>query len=221
MTARSRFQAVLFDLDGTLLDTLADLADASNAALRSLGCPEHPYQSYKLFVGDGVESLVRRALPAERCEPATIAQCVARMRQEYSRHWGDKTHPYPGIVELLDALLARGIHRAVLSNKPDDFTRLCVSRFLPWGNFTAVVGQQSGLAKKPDPAGARKIAAQFGLAPAEILYLGDTNTDMQTAVAAGMFPVGATWGFRTPEELRASGAQVLVDNPLEVLELLG
>lgn len=220
MTGPSRYQAVLFDLDGTLLDTLADLADSGNTVLRGLGFPEHSYETYKVLVGEGIESLVRRALPAEHRDPATVAQCLALMRQEYGQHWADKTRPYAGIEELLDALSARGIRTAVFSNKPHEFTQLCVSRFLPRGDFAVVLGQQSNRAKKPDPAGALEIAAQLGLPPAAFLYLGDTNTDMQTATAAGMFPVGVTWGFRTVEELQTNGARALIDGPLELLRLL-
>jgi phosphoglycolate phosphatase len=213
------YRAVLFDLDGTLLDTLADLADAANAALGSLGFPEHPQEAYKYFVGDGMEVLVERALPQGIADSATRAECMARVRREYSQRWADKTRPYAGIPELLDAIVARGLATAVLSNKPEEFTRLCVSRLLPRWQFGVVMGAQPSLPRKPDPTGAREIARQLNVAPAEFVYLGDTNTDMQTAVAAGMFPAGALWGFRTAEELRASGARVLLKKPLDMLDL--
>lgn len=202
------------------MNTLEDLADSGNWALGQLGFAEHPVESYKYFVGDGVENLVRRALPAGRSDAATVARCAELMRDAYGRRWAEKTRPYPGIPELLDALVMRGMPMAVLSNKPDDATRLCVERLLPRWRFAAVVGAQASLARKPDPAGALLIAERLGHAPAQILYLGDTNTDMQTAVAAGMLPVGALWGFRTAEELTASGAQRLVGRPGELLELL-
>ena len=214
------YRAVLFDLDGTLLDTLEDLADSANAALRSLDFPEHPPQAYKYFVGDGMEVLVQRALPADRANAATCAECAARVRREYAQRWADKTRPYAGIPELLDAVAARGVAMAVLSNKPDEFTRLCVTRLLPRWHFAAVVGARPTLPRKPDPTGAREIARQLSFAPAAFVYLGDTNTDMQTAIAAGMFPVGALWGFRTAEELRASGARSLLEKPLDLLDLL-
>jgi phosphoglycolate phosphatase len=215
-----KFNAVLFDLDGTLLDTLDDLADASNAALDRLGFPPHPVASYKYFIGDGVESLVRRALPPEACNEATVVRCATMMREEYGRRWADKTRPYAGIPELLDALAVRGTPMAVLSNKPDEFTRLCVAQLLPKWRFAVILGAQASLPKKPDPAGAVLGAAQLRLAPADMLYLGDTNTDMQTAVAAGMFPAGALWGFRTADELTAQGARVLLRTPIELLKLL-
>lgn len=215
------FKAVLFDLDGTLLDTLDDLADSANSAFRQLGCPEHAVEAFKYFIGDGVESLVRRGLPPDRCDAETVAQCSTLMRKQYSERWACKTRPYEGVPELLDILSARGIPMAVLSNKPDEFTKLCVSRLLPRWRFEAVVGASPTLAKKPDPAGALDIAAEMHLGPAEILYLGDTDTDMQTAVAAGMFPAGALWGFRTSEELLANGAKVLLAKPLDLMELIG
>ncbi len=216
-----RFDAVLFDLDGTLLDTLEDIADSTNAALRAQGFPEHPLAAYRYFIGDGVENLVRRALPPERLEAATLARSAELMRREYSARWADKTRPFPGVPELLDALTARGLPMAVLSNKPDDFTRLCVQRLLPRWRFEVVLGADAGMPKKPDPAAALQIAAQWNLSPSRIVYLGDTNTDMQTAVAAGMYAVGALWGFRTAAELTASGAQVLLEKPMELLRVLG
>jgi phosphoglycolate phosphatase len=215
------FKAILFDLDGTLLDTLDDLADSTNLALREQGFAEHPVEAYKYFIGNGVENLVRRALPEEHRDAATYARCVARMRQEYAERWAAKTRPYAGIPELLDALAARGVPMGVFSNKPDEFTRLCVSRLLPRWPFQAVLGATARLPKKPDPAGALEIAARLQVPPAEFVYLGDTNTDMQTAIAAGMYPVGALWGFRTAEELTTSGARVLLDRPLELLDVFG
>jgi phosphoglycolate phosphatase len=215
-----RFQAVLFDLDGTLLDTLEDIADSTNAALRAQGFPEHPLSAYRYFIGDGVESLVRRALPPERLEAAILARSAELMRREYSARWADTTRPYPAVPELLDALAAMGLPMAVLSNKPDEFTRLCVLRLLPRWRFEVVLGADAGRPKKPDPAAARQIAARLNLPPARIVYLGDTNTDMQTAVAAGMYAVGALWGFRTASELTASGAQVLLEKPTDLLGML-
>jgi len=213
-------KAVLFDLDGTLLDTLTDLADATNHALRSLGFPEHPRESFRYFVGDGVETLIQRVLPGDRCDAATMAECASLMRREYGQRWAATTRPYNGIPELLDSLASRGIPMAILSNKPDEFTRLCVSQLLPEWQFAAVLGAGTLFSRKPDPAGAREIARRLGVAPGEVVYLGDTNTDMQTAVAAGMFPVGALWGFRTADELTASGAQALAERPLDLLLII-
>ena len=214
------FRAVLFDLDGTLLDTLDDLADSANLALRRLGLPEHAAEAYKLFVGNGIENLVRRAVPENRRDAATLAECLKLTRENYAARWAEKTRPYEGVPQLLDALTARDMSMAVFSNKPEDFTRLCVERLLATWHFEIVLGATPALPKKPDPAGAHEIARHFQLPPAEVLYLGDTDTDMQTAVAAGMFPVGALWGFRDAKELTASGARVLIERPLDLLPLL-
>lgn len=214
------FQGIVFDLDGTLLDTLEDVADSANAVLRRLGFPEHPVEAYRYFIGDGMENLVRRVVPRECGDPETIGRCGALIRDEYSRHWAVKTRPYDGIPDLLDALAARGLPMAVLSNKPDELTALCVARLLPRWAFAVVLGAGPELPRKPDPAGALRIAARLRIACAQILYLGDTGTDMQTAVAAGMFPVGALWGFRTAEELRTNGARVLLSTPQELLAIL-
>jgi phosphoglycolate phosphatase len=215
-----KYHAVLFDLDGTLLDTLDDLADSTNLALRRLGLPEHPVESYKLFVGDGIDSLIRRAIPEDHRDSATLRECVNLTRVNYAARWAEKTRPYDGIAELLDVLTTRGVRMAVFSNKPDEFTQLCVERLLAGWRFEVVLGARPSLPKKPDPAGARLIARSLQLETAEIVYLGDTDTDMQTAVAAGMFPVGALWGFRTAEELTANGARTLIEKPLDLLRIL-
>ena len=215
------FKAILFDLDGTLLDTLEDLADSTNAALAAMGLPPHPLKAYKTFVGDGLEILVRRVMGPRADDPAEVARGVELARQEYARRWADKSRPYSGVPELLDGLTARGIPMAVLSNKPHEFTQLCVTRLLSKWHFAVVQGATPELPKKPDPSGALAAAAGLDVTPADILYLGDTNTDMRTAAAAGMYPVGAVWGFRTAEELREAGAAALANDPRDVLAILG
>ncbi len=214
------YQAVFFDLDGTLLNTLDDIADAANAALRRLGCEEFPRESYKYLIGDGVEALVREVLPEGRSDEATKAECAAMLREEYGRRWSNETRPYEGVAELLDAVAGRKLPMAILSNKPDKFAKLCVGKLLPRWQFATVLGASASLPRKPDPAGPLQAAAQLGLDPAKIVYLGDTGTDMQTAVAAGMFPVGALWGFRQADELTEHGAQVLIGKPLDLLDVL-
>jgi phosphoglycolate phosphatase len=214
------YKAVLFDLDGTLLDTIEDLADSMNAVLTAGEYPTHPVEAYKTFVGDGVENLARRTLPADAQDDEIVRRHVARMREEYARRWRSKTRPYDGVEDMLRALADRGLKLAVLSNKPDDTTKLCVEHFLGDHPFDVVQGVSEEVIAKPDPAGAKQICQTLGLTAAEFLYLGDTNTDMETANAAGMYAVGATWGFRTPEELRRHGAKTLIDHPMEIMNLL-
>lgn len=213
-------RAILFDLDGTLLDTLDDLADAMNHVLAACGCPVHPVGAYRYFVGDGMRRLVERALPADRRDDETVHATMAAMRERYGRHWADKTRPYAGVAEMLDALAARGLLLAVFSNKPHEFTRLAVDLFLSRWSFTEVAGAKPDVPVKPDPTGALAVAETLHVAPADFLYLGDTGTDMRTAVAAGMFPVGALWGFRDRAELLEHGARRLVETPAQVLDLL-
>ena len=215
-----KHKAVLFDLDGTLLDTLADLADSMNRALSRLGCPPHETDAYRYFVGDGIAEMARRALPEGSRDEQSVEKCIAAAAEEYARRWAERTRPYEGVAELLDELAARGVKMAVLSNKPDHFTKLIVSELLPHWKFQAVRGALPDVPRKPDPGAAIDLAAAMGVPPAEVLYLGDTNTDMQTAVAAGMYAVGAAWGFRSPEELTAAGAAVVISHPAELLVLL-
>ena len=215
------YQAVLFDLDGTLLNTIDDLADSMNAVLFNRGWPTHSTEAYKYFVGDGVDNLALRVMPQEnRSDESLPEKLVAEMSEEYANRWNVKTRPYDGITEMLNALTARGLAMAVLSNKPDDFTKLCGENLLSDWQFDMVQGVADGFAPKPDPAGALKVAKEIGFAPDDFLYLGDTNTDMKTAVAAGMYPVGATWGFRPADELTANGAKTLINHPTELLKLL-
>jgi phosphoglycolate phosphatase len=216
-----KHSAILFDLDGTLLDTLADLGNSMNAVLRESGFPEHGLSAYRYFVGDGVVNLVRRALPDDaRRDEAVVHHVTDRMRAEYGRRWHEETRPYDGITELLAAARARGAGLAILSNKPHPATRAVVEHFFPGLAFDAVFGARPDVPIKPDPGAALEVARQLSRPPEEFLYLGDTDTDMRTAVAAGMFPVGALWGFREAEELRKAGARVLVAHPREVLALL-
>jgi phosphoglycolate phosphatase len=215
-----QFDAIIFDLDGTLLDTLEDIADAMNQALEAGGFPKHPLESYRHFVGDGVRMLATRTLPEGSRDDDTITRFTAQMREAYARNWDNKTAPYPGIPELLDALVERGITMAVLSNKPDDFTKLCVEKLLPGWQFAAVLGHREGLALKPDPAGAVEVAARLTVPRERILYVGDSGMDMQTAVRAGMVPLGVLWGFRSRDELLAAGAVSLAGTPSHVLSYL-
>lgn len=214
------FKAVLFDLDGTLLDTLEDLGNAANRVLTRNGFPAHNVDTYRYLVGEGAVMLMHRALPEDKRNEDTIRVCVQAFREEYGQNWNVKTKPYDGVAEMLDALRAYGLKMAVLSNKPDDFTKRCVTEFLPHWTFDMVLGQSDLIPLKPDPSGAREIAKCLNIPPSNFIYLGDTAIDMKTAATAGMFPVGALWGFRTGRELQENGAKILIKRPRELLHLL-
>ena len=215
-----KYKAVIFDLDGTLLDTLEDIADSMNSVLKQFAFPEYSREVYRYFLGEGIERLVRQALPEDKREQALIMQCVTRMREEYSKRWANKTRPYPEIPELLDALTGRGIKMAILSNKPDDFTKKMVAKFFPRGKFTIIQGEKPFVPKKPDPSAALAIAKNLKIPPHTFLFLGDSEVDMKTALAAGMHPVGVLWGFRTAEELISSGAKALIQNPADLINII-
>jgi len=211
---------IICDLDGTLLDTLEDLADSVNIVLAERGLPVHPVDAYRYFVGDGASVLITRVLPEERRDAETHARCLSRFREVYAVRWNVKSRPYEGIVDMLKEIRRRGIRLAVLSNKPHDATAQCVTELLKEVQFDIVQGQVDGLARKPDPAGALAIARSLHLTADQCWYLGDTATDMQTAVSAGMFAVGVGWGFRTKEELEQNGARVVLDSPGQLTALL-
>lgn len=209
-------RAVLFDLDGTLTDTLEDIADAMNRSLRLHGLPQWPLDAYRYLVGDGAKKLAERAV-RERQE---LALSVQREYQAYyQEHTRVKTKPYDGVPEMLCALQERGVPMAVFSNKPDADTKNVVAHFFPDVRFAVVRGQVEGVPVKPDPAGALAVAQAMGVLPEEVLYLGDTSTDMQCARNAGMHPMGALWGFRTEGELRDSGAECVLSQPLDLLSV--
>jgi phosphoglycolate phosphatase len=215
-----KHRAVVFDFDGTLLDTLRDLAESVNSVLSRSGFPQHSLEEYRRFVGDGVEELTRRVLPEGHRDETTISKTMAGVREEYRGRWPDHTRPYDGIPELLDALTARGIRMAIVTNKPDDSTRAMAAKLLPRWNFDAIVGATADLPRKPDPKGALEAARRLGVPPGATLYVGDSDIDMKTANAAGMYAVGVLWGFRTADELIRNGANALIRKPLELLELL-
>jgi phosphoglycolate phosphatase len=214
------YRAVLFDLDGTLVDTLRDLADSANYVLAGSGFPQHEVEAYRYFVGSGMRVLACRALPKDVRDRQTVNKIASQIDEVYSRRWVEHTIPYPGIPELLDALTDLGIRMAVLSNKGQRPAELMISRLLPRWHFDVVEGERPGVPLKPDPVGALQIARRMKMEPGEFLYLGDSATDMRTAVAANMCPVGALWGFRMAHELVTSGAKALIQCPADLLPLL-
>lgn len=210
----SMIKAVLFDLDGTLTNTIDDIATAMNRALSLHGLPGWETKEYCYLVGNGAKILAQRAV-RDRQELADAVQ--ADYQAYYETHTQVKTQPYDGIPELLKALAARGLKLAVLSNKPDADTKHVIAHFFPDIPWSCIRGQVEGVPVKPDKAGALLVAQELGIAPSEFLYLGDTKVDMTCARNAGMNPVGVLWGFRTAQELLDNGAQVLIAHPMELL----
>jgi phosphoglycolate phosphatase len=212
-----RFSAVIFDLDGTLADTLKDLADATNWGLRQLGFPEHSLSEYRYLVGSGRTELCRLALPKDRQE--LVEKLVNLMTGYYADHCFDSSQLYSGIVETLTELNQKGVRLAVLSNKPQDFVELTVKKLLSQFQFDVVIGDRQDIPRKPDPEGAKQIAAALKLSPDKIAYVGDTLIDMQTANRAGMYAVGVSWGFRDREELIEHGAKIIIATPTQLLPI--
>jgi phosphoglycolate phosphatase len=214
------FKGVIFDLDGTLVDSLQDIADSMNAVLQSHNFPTHDLHAYKEFVGDGLRNLVRRVLPQANRGETLIDECYDAMIETYNNNCLNKTKPYDGVTELLDELVSRNLKLAIFSNKADQFTKKVVSVLLPKWNFAAVVGLTTEADKKPNPRIALRITDEMGLRPEETIYVGDSGVDMQTANNAGMIAVGVLWGFRSKQELTSHGAQHLLSHPSDLLEIL-
>lgn len=210
-------KVIIFDLDGTLLDTLEDLAETCNLVLAECGYPGHGVEAYKYFVGDGLRVLMERITPDDVSE-AGLDHCCDLFDQRYAQLWDKRSRPYPGVPAMLRELAQTGVQLAVLSNKPDHFTRTCVDSFFPEQHFSVVFGQREGVEKKPDPAGALEIARLLNAHPAECVYVGDTSVDMQTGKAAGMFTIGVLWGFRDIDELQRNNADMIIKRPMEIVE---
>lgn len=210
---------VIFDLDGTLLNTIADLANSTNRALEQLGYATHATQAYNLMVGNGIDKLFERALPeGERTE-----ENILRVRQlfvpHYDVHNADDSRPYPGITSLLKGLQAEGLQLAVASNKYQAATEKLVAHYFPEIHFIAVLGQREGIAVKPHPAIVYDILKVTKVQPEEVLYVGDSGVDMQTALHAGVTACGVTWGFRPRKELETFHPDFIVDRAEEILPL--
>lgn len=212
-----KVKGLIFDLDGTLLDTLHDLAHAANKTLEYFGFPTHPKDAYRYFVGNGLRILAQRVLPESARESEDVEKYMGKLSEIYRTNWNANSTPYPGIPEMIQSLSDNGLKLAVLSNKPHVFTILCVDTFFPGHPFTLVFGKREGVARKPDPAGALEIAEKMGLSVDEILYVGDTKTDMLTGNNAGMKTIGVDWGFRDRKELADNKAWKIVSTPQEVL----
>ncbi|MFC0781118.1 HAD family hydrolase [Flavobacterium sp. HJSW_4] len=214
-----KFKGIIFDLDGTLVNSLEDISDAMNKVLQGLNFPTHTYDTYQYFIGSGLRNLVSKALPATNNSDEQIEICFECMINEYREICTLKTKPYDGIVELLENLTSQSIKMAVFSNKADELTKKIASEIFP-NHFDQAIGLSTEALKKPNPFEALEIGKKWNLKPEEILFVGDSDIDMQTAVNANMFPVGVTWGYRTEEELKNSGAKLVVNKASELIEIL-
>jgi phosphoglycolate phosphatase len=208
--------AIVLDLDGTLVDSLADIADAMNATLRAAGMPTHEPRTYRTFVGHGLAALVRQAMAPGGDHAALLAAARAR----YQEHCVDRTRPYPGVLQMLVELRDRGIALAVLSNKPQPMTDRVVRELLGEIPFGAIVGDRPDVPRKPDPAGALAIAKALDAPPSRCWLVGDSAVDVQTAKAAGMRGIAVTWGFRPVQELRAARPDAFIDSPGALVRLV-
>ena len=213
-------RAVIFDLDGTLLDTLGDIAESANRVLEARGFPVHPQEAYRRFVGDGSKILITRALPEAQRTPQRIEACLQAFIRDYNNNWDRATRPYDGMVDLLQGLETRNTRMAVVTNKPHQFTTVMMEHYFASSPFDPILGQRDHIPKKPDPQQALAAAAHMGIPAAQCIFLGDSAVDMQTAQRAGMQAVGAAWGFRDVPELVQAGAGAVIDHPLELLDLL-
>ena len=215
-----RVKLAIFDLDGTLLDTIGDLAASCDAVMQMNGLPQHTTDEYRQMVGRGILRLVEAAIPKQMRSPEYVEKVRRDFVAYYLDHIDLHTHPYNGIPELINAMTERGVKIAVASNKFQAGTERLIRSFFPGVEFVAVLGQRVGVPLKPDPQIDLEIIEAAGVEPSETLHIGDSGVDMQTAHAAGVRAVGVTWGFRSREELAESGADVIVDHPEEILNLL-
>lgn len=214
------FKGIIFDLDGTLVNSLEDLADSMNMVLQQYNFPSHEIQDYKQLTGKGIRNLVCNALPQGHHDNELINNCFDSMMDVYRKNCIQKTKPYDGILELLNELAVRKMKIAVFSNKADEFTKKIVMEVFSMWNFNEIVGLVDEADRKPNPKSAILISKKLGINPENMIYVGDTGIDMQTANNAGMYAVGALWGFRTKEELISNGAKSVIKNPIDLIQLL-
>jgi len=211
---------LIFDLDGTLLDTIGDLATSTNYALALCGFPTHETPAYRFFIGNGINNLFEKALPEGSKTPENILMVRQLFLEYYGAHNSELTVPYSGITELLQSLQNKGIKLAVASNKYHKATEILIQHFFPEIRFTAVFGQREGVPTKPDPTIIQDILSITKVDKNEVLYIGDSGVDMQTAQNAGIDAVGVTWGFRPRAELEEFSPKYFVDKPLEILGIV-
>lgn len=209
--------SIIFDLDGTLLDTLHDIAETANEVLSHCGFPVHDPLQYQDFVGDGLNVLMERITP-QGTDVEVINNCCKLFIKYYATNWMKTCRPYNGIEEMLAIIKQQGLSVAVLSNKPHAFTKLFINKFFPNDIFSCVYGQREGFAKKPDPNVALEIAEKLNVQPAKMFFVGDTPIDIRTGKASGMMTIGVTWGFRSKSELEKEKPNVIINHPMEILQ---
>ena len=215
-----KYRCVLFDLDGTLVDTIEDIAQAMNYALENHGFPPLTAADYRPLVGNGIRRLAYDAMPAGVRNESRAAIISADAARFYAEHPVDRSRPYPGIVELVGELKRLAVKTAVLSNKPDSVTRLVIDRLFTAGMFDEVAGERPGIARKPDPASSWEILSALDRTPRQTILAGDSEVDMETARNIGCLPVGVSWGFRPVERIQNAGAALIVDSPDGILRIV-
>ncbi|MFV8328047.1 HAD family hydrolase [Flavobacterium sp. ZS1P14] len=214
-----KFKGIIFDLDGTLVNSLEDIADAMNSVLQGLNFPTHSYDTYQYFIGSGLRNLVSKALPATTNDETEIDRCYHLMLSAYRTICTRKTKAYDGIFELLDELKSRNIKLNVFSNKADHLTKEITATLFP-DYFNPIMGLTTESLKKPNPFKTVEISKNFGLKAEEIIFIGDSDIDMQTATNANMCAVGVLWGYRPEEELISNGAKYVLNHPSDLIDIL-
>jgi phosphoglycolate phosphatase len=217
---KQKYKGVIFDMDGTLVDTLEDIAASMNRALKFMGFPELPVEEYLDKVGWGTERLAFLSLPEKERQKETAARLAARMSLFYAEAPLAYTRPYPGIPELVSALKQRKIKIAVLTNKTDPVAQKVAAGLFPSGSFDRVQGGAQGKPLKPDPASVWELLVELDLAPSDTIFAGDSEVDIETAVSSGCFPLGVSWGYRSRETILKAGARRIIEKPEELLDLL-
>lgn len=217
-----KIKAAIFDLDGTIINTLVDLANAGNTVMERMGFPTHPVEKYNYFVGSGIYNLARRILPEEKKEDEDLVRDVFnQFNKEYGMHYMDNTRAYDGMEEMLDELQSRGIKVGVLTNKGHEFTVPMVKKVYGDYPFKVVLGKTDKFPVKPDRALVKHVINELGVTPDECIYIGDSNVDMMTAKNGDIEEIiGVSWGFRSVEEIKEAGARYIVDSPGEIIEII-
>jgi phosphoglycolate phosphatase len=213
---KKNIEAIIFDLDGTLLNSLEDIADSANEAIKRFGADPHAVEAYRYFVGDGLAMLMKRAMP-DNSSSTVLQESVECFQSIYNERWYKKTKPYDGIMVMLERFQQTGVKMAILSNKPDTFTQKCVNLFFPRIKFSAVAGKKEDTPPKPDPYSTLKIIDALAVHPEQSLFVGDSSIDIKTGIGAGMLTVGVDWGFRTKNELEEAGAHSIISSPQELI----